>query len=257
MSNNKAELLIDHLDNKLTGSTWSPEVEQLIRDDGETAEEWHRLNTAVDAVRDAAMHEQVMAIRKEWMSQQTAAAAGASKARVFTMYRNVMRIAACVLVMAGGAAVYKYTTTSATGLYREYYSSYELTTNRGAAVTDPIEQAYNDKNWAGVLSLYNATKDNSSKSCFLAGMANLELKNYDVAAMQFKQVIVENLRSGSDYFQDEAEYYLAMSWLATDHADQALPILERIKADAHHLYHQKVLAMSSADLHIASFKDHK
>ena len=253
MSNSKSELLIDHLDNKLTG-TWSPEVEQWIAEDKETSEDWRHLNIAVDAVRDAAMHEQVMAIRKEWMAQQNDEKQ--SKTGVFTMYRNVMRIAACVLVMAGGAAVYKYTTTNSSGLYQEYYSSYDLTASRGAAITDPIEQAYNDKNWTGVIALYNNTKDNTSKSCFLAGIANLELKNYDVATTQFKQVIVENLRSGSDYFQDEAEYYLAMSWLASNQPDKAMPLLEKIRADQHHLYHQKVTSMSFTDLHIAEYKNH-
>jgi hypothetical protein len=259
MSNYKEELLIDHLDDSLLGKG-SPEVDRLIADDADIAVTWRYLNLAVDTVRNAALHERVMVVRKEWMAKQAAGqttGTATPKARVFTIYRNVMRVAACILLLTGGAAVYKYTTISATGIYQEYYSSYELTTSRGAGVADPIDEAYNNKNWVKVLALFNTTKDKSIRSFFFAGMADLELKNYQAATAQFQQVMAENMRSGGDYFQDEAEYYMAMSLLAENRADQALPLLEKIRTDPDHLYHQKVAAMSFTDLRIASFKSHK
>ena len=85
-------------------------------------------------------------------------------------------------------------------------------------------------------------------------MANLELKDYAEAIEKFKQVLAENNRSGSDLFQDEAEYYLAMSYLANNEAEEALPIIERIKADKNHLYHQVIGKMSSLDLRIIQHK---
>jgi predicted negative regulator of RcsB-dependent stress response len=257
MSNSKSELLIDHYDNLLLGKG-SPEVAQLIGDDTEIAGEWRHLNIAVDAIRDAALHEQVMAIRKRWMAQVSAGAEmHISGTPVRTIYRNVMKIAACILVMAGGAAIYKYSTTSSAGIYQEYASSYELTASRGATVSDPIDQAFDNKNWARVLAIFNTTKDKTTRSFFLAGIADLQLQRYDAAVGQFRQVMAENMRSGTDYFQDEAEYYLAMSLLAQNRADQAMPLLKKIKADPYHLYHQKVASMSFIDLRIAAFKEHK
>jgi predicted negative regulator of RcsB-dependent stress response len=253
MSNRKAELLIDHYDNQLLGKG-SPEVHQLIGEDVGIGEEWRRLNVAIDAVRDAALHERVIAVRKEWLARQ-AAGTNVSRTPVISIYRNVMKIAACILVICGGAATYKYTTTSSTGLYQEYYSSYELTTSRGAAVADPIDRAYDNKDWAKVLVLFNNTKDKNTRSFFLSGMAFLELKKYDAAIGQFRQVLAENMRSGTDYFQDEAEYYLAMGLLARNQADQAMPLLKKINSDPYHLYHQKVAAMSLLDLRIAALKN--
>lgn len=257
MSNSKSELLIDHYDNLLLGKG-SPEVGQLIGDDTDIAGEWRHLNIAVDAVRDAALHEQVMAIRKAWMAQVSAGAdVKFSRTPVRTISRNVMKIAACILVMAAGAAAYKYATTNSAGIYREYASSYELTISRGATVTDPIDQAYDNKNWAKVIALFNNTKEKTTRSFFLAGIADLQLQHYSAADGEFRQVMAENMRSGSDYFQDEAEYYLAMSLLAQNRADQAMPLLQKIKADPYHLYHQKVASMSFIDLRVAAFKEHK
>ena len=198
----------------------------------------------------------MIAIRKEWIARQFDGVKG-TKTPVISIYRNVMKIAACILVLAGGAAVYKYATTSSAGIYEKYYSSYELTTSRGVTVADPIDQAYDSKNWSRVLSIFNTTKNKTTRSFFLAGMADLELKSYDAAVSEFTQVMAENMRSGADYFQDESEYYLAMSLLGQNRADQAMPLLQKIKANPNHLYHQKVAAMSFTDLHIAALKEHK
>jgi predicted negative regulator of RcsB-dependent stress response len=253
MSTRKSELLIDHYDNRLLGKG-SPEVHQLIGEDPEIGQEWRHLNIAIDAVRDAALHEQVMAVRREWMARETATTK-ASGTPVIAIYRKVMKIAACILVICGGAAMYKYSTTSSAGLYQKYYSSYELTTSRGAAVADPIDRAYDNKEWTKVLALFNNTKNKNTRSFFLAGMACMELKNYDAAIGQFRQVMAENMRSGTDYFQDESEYYLAMGLLANKQADQAMPLLKKINADPYHLYHQKVAAIPVLDLRIAALKN--
>ena len=92
---------------------------------------------------------------------------------------------------------------------------------------------------------------------FLAGMADLELKRYNDAIEHFEQVIAVNAQSGSDYFQDEAQYYLAISWLAKDKVNEALPILEKIRADKNHLYHDKVEQMSFLDLRLVQYKESK
>src|ERR1700753_1798453 len=115
MLNSKAELLIDHYDSQLMGKG-SPEVHQLINEDAEIGEEWRHLNIAIDAVRDAALHERVIAVRKEWLARQ-GAGMQVSRTPVISIVRNVMKVAACILVLCGGAAVYKYSTTSSAGIY--------------------------------------------------------------------------------------------------------------------------------------------
>jgi tetratricopeptide (TPR) repeat protein len=255
MSDNPTQLLIDHFDNSLQ-SNGSPEMEQLISHDPATAQEWHVLNLAVDAVRDTALYEQVGDVKLAWLAQQTVAIQP-KRGTIRSIYRNTLRVAACIFIITSGAAIFKYTTTSSSSLYNKYYSSYALSTSRGTATQDAMEEAYNSKNWTAVIALFHAAKEKTNQSYFLTGMANLELKKYDEAIDKFQQVIAANVQSGSDYFQDEAEFYLAMSWLGRNDVNEALPILEKIKDNKGHLYHDIVAKMSFTDLRIAQYKSHK
>ena len=48
-----------------------------------------------------------------------------------------------------------------------------------------------------------------------------------------------------------------MAWLARNDVKEAIPLLDKIKADKTHLYHDVVVRMSSLDLRIAAYKDLK
>jgi hypothetical protein len=252
---NQTQVLIDHLDSGLRGQA-SPDMEKRISNDPEAAQEWQYIRLAVDTVQDAGLYAQVGAVKSEWQKQPS----GASKpsgAVVRSLYKNVLRAAACLVIVSGIASLTKYFSTSSEGVYDKYYSSYSLNTSRGAGAADAQEQAYTSKNWAGVLAAFDATKEKSNKTYFLSGMADLELKKYDDAIAKFQHIIAANALSGGDYFQDEAEFYLAMSWLGRGDANEALPLLEKIKANGSHLYHGVVLKMSSLDLRIIQFKSGK
>jgi tetratricopeptide (TPR) repeat protein len=166
------------------------------------------------------------------------------------------KVAAILVVVGGGAVFYKYATISSGSLYDRYYSSYELNTSRGAGDADAMEKAYHAKDWNAVLAGFSKAK-RDNKMDFLAGMADLELKKYDDAIEHFEQVIAINAQAGSDYFLDEAQYYLAISWLAKDKVNEALPILEKIRANKDHLFHDKVTHMSFLDLRLVQYKESK
>ena len=286
MSLPNTNALIDHLDESFTATpdSVSPEasatMQRLIAEDEDTAREWLYLQLAVDTVQDAGLHEQVATIRKQWeavatttmeaqantapesltatQDQSTTSTSDQTNGGVVrNLYRNMMRVAACAVLVAGGACIFKYVRLSSSSLYSEYYTSYELNTTRGNTSQDAIEKAYTAKNWPGVLALFSPGKDRSNKTDFLAGLADLELKRFDDAIAHFEQIIASNSHSGGDYFEDEAEYYLAISWLAKDKVNEAMPILEKIRANKDHLYHDKVQKMSFTDLRLVQYKENK
>ena len=253
----KQEQLIDRLDDSLRGKgSAEVEVHADPEADPETAREWYYLHLAVEAVQDAGLQEQVAAVKTSWLAQQSGDAKP-SGAVVRSIYRNVLRVAACIFILSGGAAVYKYTSTTSSGVFGKYYSSYTMGATRGAGTQDALEQAYANKDWAAVVSLFSTVKEKDNKSYFLTGMADLELKKYDDAIDKFQHVIAANARTGGEYFQDEAEFYLAMSWIARNDVNEAMPLLEKIKANKNHLYYETVSKMSFRDLRIIQYKNLK
>jgi tetratricopeptide (TPR) repeat protein len=255
MSQNSENILIDHLDNLLSGISL-PETDELIRSDKNIAKEWHCLLYAVDGIREAGLYEQVSAVRKQYQTQQSFMSKPAGGI-VRSIYRNAFRVAACLFLLVGAAAIYKYNTVSSGSVYNDYYSSFELNTSRSSEAEGPIEQAFRDKKWEEVISLSEVSGPKPIKAEFLNAMANMELKKYEKAIDAFKQVIAANEKSGDSYFQDEAEYYLAMSYLANNKAAEALPILKKIKSDKNHIYNAKVKNMSALDLKILDYKSDK
>lgn len=249
------EQLIDQYDNSRAGKA-SFDIQQRIKEDPEALTEWKYLHLAVEGVQDAALAERIAKARSTWQTQQSAAE-NASPAIIRSVYRNMMRVAACLLLVVVGSSLYKYVTTSSSSIYGKYYMSYALNTNRGAGTADAIEEAYNNKDWTAVINAFNNTATKSNESYFLAGVADLELKKYADAINKFHQVMANNARTGNDSYQDESEYYLAMSWLANSEVKEAMPLLKKISADKHHLYHDKVTAISSLDLQIAAYKEFK
>jgi tetratricopeptide (TPR) repeat protein len=288
MTPDQTRLLIDHLDESLRGKA-TASLEDIIGNDPEAEKEWNYLRLTVDAVKDAGLYQEVTAVRAAWKAEFEAsahntavlrtmpatdtnaadtdnAAADVTEdrvtttngARVRTLNRYMLRVAACILIVSGSASIYKYVTTSSASLYDRYYSSYDLNTSRGAGDADPMVEAYKAKDWTTVEKIGDSAKaSRTNQTDFLSGMACLEKKRYDKAITHFEQIIAVNNHNGTDYYQDEAEFYLAVSWLAQQKINEAMPILEKIRADKRHKYNAAVDRMSFFDLRLAQYKENK
>ena len=139
------EQLIDHLDSTHLGQG-SADVDTRIAADPETSQEWKQLRLAVDAVEQAALFEKVSTVRAEWLTHRSDAATVSGvqpgSAVVRSISRVALRAAAVILVIGASATIYKYSVTSSSGIYSAYYTSYDLSTSRGATVAqDDMEEA--------------------------------------------------------------------------------------------------------------------
>jgi len=254
MSNNP-EYLIDQLDQSLSGAI-APELSERLILDQELAQEWQTLSLAVMAIREAGLNDKVAAIRKEFLAQPVQETKH-KPAVVRTLYKNVLRIAASIILLAGAVSIYKYSTVNSIAVYDKYYSPFELNTSRGGGSSDMMEKAFRDRNWKEVISQFNGLQVKNNKSYFLAGMADMELKNPAAAVPLFEQIINNNKQSGENYFQDEAEYYLALAYLGSNAPAKAVSLLKKIKGDKDHLYNRIVNDMSWVDLNIVEYKNSK
>jgi tetratricopeptide (TPR) repeat protein len=256
MLSNENNLLIDHLDKTLGGDELSA-IEQLIRNDESVANEWQWLQFTAANIREAGLYDQVTAVRNQYTADKGKVSEERTKGGIVrTMSQRMMRVAAVLLFVCISATLYKYISVNDSGVYNKYYSSYDLPTSRSGGNQELLDNAYRNNKWAEVITLVNRVKDKSSKHFFLAGIANLELKQYPKAIQSFESVMTKNSASDDDYFGEEAEYYLAMSYLANKEANKALPIIEKIKKDKSHLFNETVNKMG-LDFKILQLKEGK
>jgi len=251
MSQNKQEILIDQLDLAIqTGIPAEPVA--VIGDDKMLKHYWNNLLLSVDLIREAGLKEQVTEVRRQFEAERSVSSAPAKVMHI--NYRVAMRVAASILLMAGAGILYKYISTNPEELYRNQFSAYTLSSSRGGTVSEEIEQAYKNNDWSQVIRLGDQMQVKSGKSLFLTGVAAMELKEYNLAILDFRQILQKNQATGDDYFQDEAEYYLALSYLAAGNSASAMPLLERIRSDKHHRFNKKASEISAVDLRILKAK---
>lgn len=165
----------------------------------------------------------------------------------------VMQLAAALIVLVVSASVIKIANTRPEGIFDKNYSDYQLSVTRGADVSDALDQAYRSRNWAAVYNAFEATHTKTAKDYFLTAMAHMQQKEYYEAISLLKTLILYN-QGREPYFEDEAEYYLAMNYLATGQAAPAVELFDKIKADPGHVYHSRVMQMSTLDLGILRVK---
>jgi hypothetical protein len=256
MSRTNQETLIDYLDNKLEGEE-RIEAEKLISGNPAAAQDLEHLRLSVELVREAAVLDQVTEARNNFVQgakivpMQSTNSGGAV---VRSMSKNIMRIAVMILLLVGVASIYKYSATTSSSVYTNNFTSYDLETSRGANDDGEIEKAYRAKDWNGVINKVAAKRAATAKAFFLAGMAAMELKNYDNAVVSFNNAMNFNKNNPNPQYQDESEYYLALSYLASSKPDNGMVILDKIKADKEHLFNAKASAISELDLKILALK---
>ena len=169
--------------------------------------------------------------------------------------KNNLRIAALVMALLGFIAICKYHSVDAKSIYQEHFTSYDLGTARGNGTLDSLEEAYRSQDWRKVVNLYNSESSKTAKYYFLAGMADLELHQYQIASEQFEAVLDENARNHNRYFNDEAEYFLAFSYLMNGNSDKAVRLLARIRKNKDQLYSAMAGQISAIDLKILDMKN--
>jgi hypothetical protein len=243
------DLLQQYADNELSADQRSG-VEDSLQNDPQLRDELTALIASAEAVRYYGISQLVGEIQQEYLATKQLTV---KTAKVRSVFGPALRVAASIIIIAAAFGVYKYSSVNTNTVAADYYLPYELNRVRGEANANTLENAYNNKDWHAVISI--AGQPNAgSKELFLSGAAYLELNQPAKAAATFEQLIAHNKQTQSNYFQDEAEYYLALSYIRNNQPAQAIPVLKKIRADQSHLYYGKAHDASLADLTILSWK---
>jgi tetratricopeptide (TPR) repeat protein len=234
------ELLVQYLD----GTLQSPEKENVkaqLAADAALQQEFDSLLLTREAVRYYGLKEKVAAIHLQMMEEKKAPVKQIGGPR--RMLRYAASIAASLLLLVGGYLAYTFFTLSSEKVYSANYQKYEPAIVRDGGVTESaIEKAYRQGNYNEVMQLHDANPSRTAKDEFICGVAALELSNNSIAIKCFTEVLTINNKTGGKALNDEAEYYLSLSYVRNRDYDYALDIMHKIKEDAGHVYNKKVTA---------------
>jgi hypothetical protein len=237
--NNKidTELLIQYLDGELEGDTLE-EVRMRITNDPSLSHELENLRSAQQVVKGYGLRQEISNIHLEMMrelkSQQT------KKAPVITMVKKVFRVAASIIVIAGLISFIQYVNLSSRKLFESAFQSYVPPATRGSGDHSNLEEFYKQHQMGKVADSFAVMNNPSVKDYFYAANASLAEHNASKAIKLFRSAERKNVQMGTHIFEDDTEYYLAMSFLENNRPAEALPLFEKIHSEKQHLYNDKV-----------------
>jgi tetratricopeptide (TPR) repeat protein len=143
-------------------------------------------------------------------------------------------------VTAGFCSLYIYIKASPGKLFSDNYHHYDRHILRGGSNYSALREAYSSGKMDSVIWDFKNLSSPVPEEYLLAGIAYLEQNQPAKAIETFKIMIQKNLNSKTDFFEDDAEYYLAMSYVDNQESEKALPIFEKIKADPENRHYSDV-----------------
>ncbi len=158
-------------------------------------------------------------------------------------FRFILRIAAIVILVAGGWFAYQYNAVSSDKLYAEIYQPYQVNTNRaniGEIIPHQLIQQYKDKNYPAVINTYLSLTVSNNREKFLTAMAYHESGGYEKAIDLLLQIQAYNKQQGTRLYADEAEFFSALCYLKLNNGKAALPLFENIYNNRAHTFNERV-----------------
>ena len=251
------EQLIRYLDGELSPDEIAV-TEKLLQQDAAIKDRFDNLVVARNAIRHEGLTEKVKNLHQQFYPEVAATndTAKIIKPAFGIAVKFILRIAAALIFIVAGYAVYEYRTTSNDSVYADNFIEYQLPVSRGdSQAISKIDSLFTANNFTAVIENFKLLKDKKQKEYFLAGLASLEVGDSKSAIDELKNVQQLNSSSTEKYFEQEAEYYLALAYIKAGNIDEAEKQLTIIKANKQHLFYQKANEISRTKLYILRMKE--
>lgn len=154
----------------------------------------------------------------------------------------ILRVAAAAILIMGLFIGYEYTNTNSNQIYSSVYQSYEVNTSRSIVEEIPTHkmlEQFSNKDYAGVINTYKTLAVTNNREKFLTANAYHETKEYKAAINLLQQILLYNQQSNSQFYNDEAQFYLGLSYLKMNDIKNTLKYFEPIAADADHTFNNR------------------
>ncbi|HCL83751.1 MAG TPA: hypothetical protein DIC22_07245 [Chitinophagaceae bacterium] len=152
-----------------------------------------------------------------------------------------IRIAIVLVILFGISVLYEYLTMTPEKLFSENFQAFELN-EAGDTTASALKESYKKGNIEAVIREFDTLKSPEPLDYILAGNAFLGT-HQPAKAIQVFLAFLENPEARKTRsFDEDAEYYLAFSYLGNREPGKALPLFEKIYADPYHRYNKNVSA---------------
>ena len=151
--------------------------------------------------------------------------------------------AAAVLIIAPALFfMFVYITNSPQRLFASQYQTYRINVDRTSSPVnnEPLARHYQDGKYSEAIKDFQGLASQGVRDKMIAAFAFMELNDYKSAIPLFEAVIRNNSTTGEKLYQDEAEYYLALSFLKTKQVGQSYPLFNKIYVDDEHTFNSRV-----------------
>jgi hypothetical protein len=245
------ELILQYIDGELSEEQHLL-VKQKIKTDIAWKSAFERLSITTNAIAYYGLAQEVATVHQQLKDHYKLP--NIHQAKVISIRRRVRlltAVAASILLLAAGIAGYQFYQLSPDKVYEQSYVSYQPSVTRGANEENisAIERAYSENDFSKVITASKKVRSLSTEDAFLVGLAYLQMDNA-LAAIKWLQP----LSHGQNILKQDAEFYLALAYIKDADYDLALELMQNIKSDPHHPYHQQFSSKSINEVKMLRWK---
>lgn len=172
--------------------------------------------------------------------------------------RSLLDVVRVLLAVTGGVllllllvAGYRFYRLSPQFLYEQAFVDFRLSKEGDYLLgATQIEKAFREGDYKTVVQESKKKQPFTDLDYLLIGLTHLHRKDYSAAIEPLRLV---NLWSQSDYKQ-EGEYYLALAYLRNKDYDKSLELMQRIRANVHHPYHEQITGQLVRNVRILKWR---
>lgn len=156
--------------------------------------------------------------------------------------KQAIRVAAMLLLVLSSWLVYEYSTNSYNRLYGDMFATYSINEVRSSNVgqMNKLVEAYRARQYSKTIDLFKTVTNPTNRELFFTALSYLETGKSSDAVLLFTKIYSYNETKGEMLYEDETDYYLALTWLKLNEKQKAVKLFEKIRADKEHTYNNTI-----------------
>lgn len=225
------EILMKYLDGEMD-QTEKEMFEQQLQKDVELQQKLESLQVAIASVQQYGTAEKVKSIHSEMMQELSSVHQGGKVIAMNRFVKYSLAIAASVIIILVGVNIFTSSGPSSEKLYNEAFVDYDASAVRGSESETDIIKLYQNHNYIAVTEKAGS-QNLLQKDSLLIGLSYLKTNKLPEAINWLKNISLQNPT------RQDAEFYLAMTYLKNKNYSEALSLMEQIRSNSNHVYHNQ------------------